>query len=62
MGAAVNIIITDGLVGRVGFIVSVVCSVIDTSFILLVCLNRGAFVWSVFNENRTLCVNIFSVG
>lgn len=29
---------------------------------LLVCLNRGASVWPVFNENRTLCVNTLSAG
>lgn len=62
MGVVVNIIIMDGLVGCVGFIVSVVCSVIDMLFILLVCLNCGVFVWLVFNENWMLCVNIFSVG
>jgi len=27
-----------------------------------VCLNRGASVWPVFNDNRTLCVNTLSAG
>ena len=57
MGAAVNIITTDGPAGRAGFTASAVCSVTDTPPTLLVCLNRGASVWPVFNENRTLCVN-----
>ncbi len=56
MGAAVNIITTDGPAGRAGFTASAVRSVTDTPPTLLVCLNRGASVWPVFNENRTLCV------
>lgn len=62
MGAAVNIITTDGPAGRAGFTASAVCSVTDTPPTLLVCLNRGASVWPVFNENRTLCVNTLSAG
>ena len=62
MGAAVNIITTDGPGGRAGFTASAVCSVTDTPPTLLVCLNRGASVWPVFNENRTLCVNTLSAG
>ena len=53
MGAAVNIITTDGPAGRAGFTASAVCSVTDTPPTLLVCLNRGASVWPVFNENQT---------
>lgn len=60
MGAAVNIITTDGPAGRAGFTASAVCSVTDTPPTLLVCLNRGASVWPAFNENRTLCVNTLS--
>ncbi len=57
MGAAVDFITTDGPAGHAGFTASAVCSVTDTPPTLLVCLNRGASVWPVFNENRTLCVN-----
>lgn len=57
LGAAVNIITTDGPAGRAGFTASAVCSVTDTPPTLLVCLNRSASVWSVFNANRQLCVN-----
>ena len=42
MGAAVNIITTDGPAGRAGFTASAVCSVTDTPPTLLVCLNRFA--------------------
>ncbi|MDY9280660.1 flavin reductase [Escherichia coli] len=45
IGAAVNIITTDGPAGRAGFTASAVCSVTDTPPTLLVCLNRGASVW-----------------
>ncbi len=57
LGAAVNIITTDGPAGRAGFTASAVCSVTDDPPTLLVCLNRQASVWPVFKENRHLCVN-----
>jgi len=62
LGAAVNIITTDGPAGEAGFTASAVCSVTDSPPTLLVCLNRGASVWPVFNDNRTLCVNTLSAG
>lgn len=62
VGAAVNIITTDGPAGKAGFTASAVCSVTDSPPTLLVCLNRGASVWSTFSENRTLCVNTLSAG
>ncbi|ASV54915.1 MULTISPECIES: NADH-dependent FMN reductase RutF [Lelliottia] len=62
VGAAVNIITTDGPAGQAGFTASAVCSVTDSPPTLLVCLNRGASVWPAFNENRTLCVNTLSAG
>lgn len=57
LGSAVNIITTDGPAGRAGFTASAVCSVTDTPPTLLVCLNRSASVYSVFQQNQTLCVN-----
>ena len=57
LGAAVNIITTDGPAGRAGFTASAVCSVTDTPPTLLVCLNRSASVWPVFQQNDVLCVN-----
>ncbi|WP_312191169.1 NADH-dependent FMN reductase RutF [Leclercia sp.] len=62
LGAAVNIITTDGPAGEAGFTASAVCSVTDSPPTLLVCLNRGASVWPVFNDNRTLSVNTLSAG
>lgn len=62
LGAAVNIITTDGPAGRAGFTASAVCSVTDTPPTLLLCLNRSASVWSVFDINRQLCVNTLAAG
>lgn len=62
LGAAVNIITTDGPAGQAGFTASAVCSVTDSPPTLLVCLNRSASVWPVFNDNRILCVNTLSAG
>ena len=57
LGAAVNIITTDGPAGRAGFTASAVCSVTDSPPTLLVCLNRNASVWPVFHAHQHLCVN-----
>ncbi len=56
MGAAVNIITTDGPAGRAGFTASAVCSVTDTPPTLLVCLNRGASVWYRYSMKIERCV------
>lgn len=57
LGAAVNIVTTDGPGGRAGFTASAVCSVTDAPPTLLVCLNRSASVYDVFTANDALCVN-----
>lgn len=62
LGAAVNIITTDGPAGRAGFTASAVCSVTDTPPTLLVCLNRSASVYEIFNANRQLCINTLASG
>lgn len=62
LGAAVNIITTDGPAGRAGFTASAVCSVTDTPPTLLVCLNRSASVWPIFRDNGYLCVNTLASG
>ena len=59
LGAAVNIITTDGPAGRAGFTASAVCSVTDE---LLVCLNRSASVYPAFKANGVLCVNVLAAG
>ncbi|NWA60454.1 pyrimidine utilization flavin reductase protein F [Pantoea sp. B9002] len=62
LGAAVNIITTDGPAGRAGFTASAVCSVTDTPPTLLICLNRSASVWPIFRDNGYLCVNTLAAG
>lgn len=62
LGAAVNVITTDGPAGRAGFTASAVCSVTDTPPTLLVCLNRSASVWPIFRDNGYLCVNTLAAG
>jgi flavin reductase len=62
LGAAVNVVTTDGSGGRAGFTASAVCSVTDSPPTLLVCLNRGASVYPAFQENGVLCVNALAAG
>jgi flavin reductase len=62
LGAAVNIITTDGPAGRAGFTASAVCSVTDSPPTLLVCLNRSSSVHARFIENEALCVNTLAPG
>jgi len=57
LGAAVNIVTTDGPLGRAGFTASAVCSVTDDPPTLLVCLNRSSSVYGSFIRNEALCVN-----
>jgi len=57
LGAAVNVITTDGPGGRAGFTASAVCSVTDTPPTLLVCANRSNDSYPAFTANRVLCVN-----
>lgn len=62
LGAAVNVITTDGPAGMAGFTASAVCSVTDEPPTLLVCLNRGASVYPAFKGNGALCVNVLGAG
>ncbi len=57
LGAAVNVITTDGPAGRAGFTASAVCSVTDTPPTLLVCANRANDSYAAMRENAVLCVN-----
>jgi len=57
LGAACNIITTDGPAGRAGFTASAVCSVTDSPPTLLVCVNRSSSVYDRFADNEALCVN-----
>ena len=60
MGAAVNLITSDGDAGRHGLVASAVCSVTDDPPTLLVCVNRNAFVHNRFLLNSVLCVNVLA--
>jgi flavin reductase len=60
LGAAVNIITTDGPHGRHGFTASAVCSVTDTPPTLLVCLNRNSGSHLIYSGNRTIGINVMA--
>ena len=58
LGAAVNIITTDGPAGKGGFTASAVCSVTDEPPTLLLCMNRNATAAPRMKENGAFCVNV----
>lgn len=60
MGAAVNIITTDGPAGRAGFAATAVCSVTDSPATLLICLNRSSSVFDAVTNNGVVCVNVLA--
>jgi flavin reductase len=60
LGAAVNIITTDGVSGLAGCTVSAVCGVTDDPPTLLVCINRSSRNNAVMRENGRLCVNVLA--
>jgi flavin reductase len=57
LGAAVNVVTTDGPAGRHGFTASAVCSVTDDPPTLLVCVNRSNDSYAPVLENGVVCVN-----
>ncbi|UVA80918.1 flavin reductase [Pandoraea commovens] len=60
LGAAVNVITTDGPGGLAGCTASAVCAVTDDPPTLLVCINRASRNNAVMRENARLCVNVLS--
>ncbi|MBB34195.1 MAG: hypothetical protein CME88_05015 [Hirschia sp.] len=60
LGAAVNIITSDGEAGRCGLTVSAMCSVTDTPPTVIVCINKNANSHPIFAGNKVLCVNILA--
>ena len=62
LGAAVNIITTDGAAGQGGITATAVCSVTDDPPTLLVCLNRTSPRSATFLKNGVLCVNTLAAG
>ena len=61
LGAAVNVITTDGGAGQAGFTASAVCSVTDTPPSLLVCMNQSSRSHAHFIENQVLSVNVLGM-
>ncbi len=62
LGAAVNIITSDGPMGRLGFTATAVCSISDTPPSLLVCMNRRSLQNGPLKQNGVFCVNTLSAG
>lgn len=62
LGAAVNVVTTDGVAGRSGFTASAVCSVTDAPPTLLVCLNRSSRAYALSKANGVFCVNTLAAG
>jgi flavin reductase len=62
LGAAVNIITSDGTAGRLGFTATAVCSISDTPPSLLVCMNRRSLQNRPLKQNGVFCVNTLSAG
>ena len=60
LGAAVNIVTTDGPAGRYGITASAVCSVTDDPAALLVCINRSSAMNSAVTGNEVLGVNVLA--
>ena len=60
LGAAVNIITSDGPAGRYGVTASAVFSVTDAPPTLAVCINRSSNGNAIFRKNGVLCVNTLS--
>ncbi|MCR4466218.1 flavin reductase [Burkholderia sp. SCN-KJ] len=60
LGAAVNVITTDGAAGRAGMTASAVCSVTDEPPTVAVCINRTSRSHPLFKANGVLCVNTVS--
>jgi len=58
LSAAVNVITTDGPMGRCGITASAVCSVTDDPPTLLVCINRSSAMHRIFESNVELCINV----
>ncbi|PTQ75348.1 flavin reductase [Celeribacter persicus] len=60
LGAAVNLITTDGPAGKHGLVASAVCSVTDHPPTLLVCINKSAYAHDKFIGNGVLAVNVLA--
>lgn len=55
LGAAVNIVTSDGPAGRLGFTATAVCSISDTPPSLLACMNRRSLQNGPLKRNGVFC-------
>jgi flavin reductase len=60
LGAAVNVVTTDGPAGMAGCTASAVCAVTDEPPTLLVCIHRASRNNAAMRANGRLCVNVLS--
>lgn len=60
LGAAVNIVTSNGYAGQLGFTATAVCSISDTPPSLLVCMNRRSHQNGPLKKNGVFCVNTLS--
>jgi flavin reductase len=60
LGAAVNLITSDGPAGLHGLTASAVCSVTDDPPTILVCINRRSASNGLLKANGVLCVNVLA--
>ncbi|AKO45328.1 4-hydroxyphenylacetate 3-monooxygenase, reductase component [[Haemophilus] ducreyi] len=60
LSAAVSIVTTNGIAGKIGLTVSSVCSVTDTPPTLLFCINKNSGVHDIIQENGKVCINVLN--
>ncbi|EEG84431.1 MULTISPECIES: 4-hydroxyphenylacetate 3-monooxygenase, reductase component [Proteus] len=60
LGAAVNIVATNGDAGCCGLTATAVCSVTDNPPTVMVCINSKSQMNSIFQENGKLSINILN--
>ncbi|MDB5736916.1 MAG: 4-hydroxyphenylacetate-3-hydroxylase small chain [Sphingomonas bacterium] len=60
LGAAVNLVTTDGPAGRYGIVASALCSVTDAPPTILLCVNRLSCANAALKANGVLCANILA--
>ena len=62
LGAAVNVITSQGAGGLAGMTASAVCSVTDDPATILVCINRNSDNNAIIKANGVVCINVLSAG
>lgn len=60
LAAHVNIITSNGPAGKCGITATAVCSITDTPPTVLVCVNKNSQMNSVFQGNKTMCINVLA--